>query len=289
MFVIDANTLYVQNLQFVLVKFCCQHLEQTSHNKPEHRSGNKNNNSKVHSCSQKDNISSHITPWALMRFAWIHIPVQCSDFSTLEGRRVVYYDWPEFRDHTCFVTTVQHYQERDSWRKGLSFYYSCRNSNKPSHSSRIHYHRFFYSVNTHLKKKKKQPNSSTSCRYWVVIAQIKEFIKEFHTATRSVKALYTIEMNGLCMACESLAAAVTLTRLTRVKQQPDVERVCSGWVQEGRRWEWRVTAQHNPPSFQPLMRNPILRNWAPVGRKRDEMKALNGRVMDTTTRAKMKP
>ena len=56
-------------------------------------------------------------------------------------------------------------------------------------------------------------------------------------------------------------------------KQPDVERTCSSWVEEGRRWEWRVTAQHNPPSFQPLMRNPILRNWAPVGGREQDMKS----------------
>lgn len=59
-------------------------------------------------------------------------------------------------------------------------------------------------------------------------------------------------MNGLCMACEPLAVTVTLDMPSQM-----LKRTCS---EEGRRWRWRVTAQHNPPSFQPLMRNPILRN-----------------------------
>lgn len=157
MFVIDANTLYVfflalQNIidsKVLLPAFRANYpasINQNTGAATRFVVWQNNLNSKVHSCSQKANISSHITPWALMRFAWIHIPVQCSDFSTLEGRHVVYYDWPEFRDHTCFVTTVQHYEERDSWRKGLSFYYSCRNSNHTAPESTT-------IANTHLKKK----------------------------------------------------------------------------------------------------------------------------------------
>lgn len=67
--------------------------------------------------------------------------------------------------------------------------------------------------------------------------------------------------------------------------------VAAEWREEDRKGgdgKWRVTAQHNPPSFQPLMRNPILRNWSRLGCKQD-MKALNGRVMDTTSRAEMRP
>lgn len=49
---------------------------------------------------------------------------------------------------------------------------------------------------------------------------------------------------------------------------------CSCWVQD----ESHSSAQSS--SFQPLMRNPILRNWAPVGSKQ-HLKGLNGREMDT--------
>ncbi len=157
--------------------------------------------------------------------------------------------------------------------KRLSFYDSSRSFNKLSYNSRINYSCSHFLL-LHLQIFKKANSSLTSCLCWgfdsyCTDKRVHKWDPFSYRSNQSI--LHMIEMNGLDMACISLAVAMTLTRLSRVKQ-PDVKRTCSSWVEEGRRWEWRVTAQHNPPSFQPLMRNPILRNWAPVGRKQD-MKA----------------
>lgn len=78
-----------------------------------------------------------------------------------------------------------------------------------------------------------------------------------YTASKSPQTLTRVEWMAFARH-----VTLALTGPSRV-EQAGVERAFSSWVEEGRRWEWRVKAQHNPPSFQPLMRNPILRNWAP--------------------------